>query len=185
MGRYISREDVRIRLIGKVRFTESEEDENRMPFILLDKLISEAESEVEHDLSPRYLAPFVTIAGEAFAKLPERPTRNLIKLLCELKSVLLVLDTDFGRGTVNSGEEYAKGYEKRYKQTLDRIMEKKDEGWGWKYPPLPGLQLNYQNREADDGFQGMVLTTGQGDGGFPAKQINDPSENFWNAELDE
>lgn len=184
MGRYISREDVRVRLIGKVRFTESEEDENKMPFILLDRLIAEAEGEVEHDLSPRYLAPLQTVDSREFKFLPERPTKNLLRMLCELKTVLLVLDTDFGRGTVNNGEEYAKGYEKRYKATLDKIMEQRD-GWGWKYPPLPGLQLNYQNREADDGFQGMVLSTGQGDGSFPAKQINDPSENFWNAEIDE
>lgn len=185
MGLYCTRDDVRIRLQGKVRFTDDLDDENKMSFKLLDRLIAEAEGEVEHDLSPRYAAPFKTVAGEAFAKLPERPTKNILRLLSEIKSVLLILDTDFGRGTVVSGDEYGKRLNERYKETLDKIMAKKEEGWGWKYPPLPGLMLNAHNTTADDGYAGAVLTTTvTGDGAFPARQINDPSEGFYNGRLD-
>ncbi len=40
MGLYINREDVRVRLIGKVRFTEDEDEENKMSMRLLDRLIN-------------------------------------------------------------------------------------------------------------------------------------------------
>jgi hypothetical protein len=55
---YITNQDVEIRLIGKVRFTDDLEDENRFPRKLLQRLIKEAEGAVERDLSPRYAAPW-------------------------------------------------------------------------------------------------------------------------------
>lgn len=183
MALYITREDVQVRLIGKVRFTELDSDENRMSIVLLDRLINEAEGDVELDLSPRYMAPFQTDAGTHYRNLPARPTKEIIRTLCELKAVIRVLETDFGYGTVVDGEKYKKEQEKRYSTIINRLLEKKKHGGeesGWKYPPLPSLMLNYMNTEADDGYMGMVLSTSKGDGSFPSDRINDPSESFFN-----
>lgn len=183
MGLYISREDVRTRLIGKVRFTEDEDEENKMNLSLLDRLINEAEADVELDLSPRYLAPFQTDAGAPFKHLPQRPTREILRTLCELKAVIRVLETDFGSGTVVDASKYAESISTRYQKMLDKHMAKKKEGLGWIYPPLPGLAFNYMNTESDDGYAGMVLSTSRGDGDFPAERMNNPSQSWWNADF--
>jgi len=184
-GLYISREDVRVRLLGKVRFTDDLDDENKMSFALLDRLITESEGDVELDLSPRYSAPFTHEDGRAFKFLPQRPTRDYLRTLCELKAVCRVLETDFGRGTIVNGDAYAEKISKRYDAMKDKLLEKKAEGQGWKYPPLPALAFNYMNTEADDGYAGMVLSTSTGQGGFPASRINDPSQSWWNADFDD
>jgi hypothetical protein len=184
MPRYITDNDVRVRLIGKVRFTESEDEENKMHVTLLKRLIDEAEGQVEYDLSPRYAAPFQTVAGGAFKTLPDRPTKELIRTLCELMAVIRVLETDFGRGTAVDGDKYKEGIQKRYDAVIGKLMERRAEGeLGFKYPPLPSLMLNAHNMEADDGFLGQVLVTSDGDGAFPGRRINDPSETFFNADL--
>ena len=179
MGLYISLEDVRLRLIGKVRFTDSETDENKMPETLANRLIAEAEGQVEYDLSPRYLAPFQTDAGESFAKLPERPTKNFLRTMCELMACIRILETDFGSGTAIDGEKYAEKLRARYDMMVrDLLLRKTDggtEALGFARPPLTGLKLNYMNELADDGFMGSVLVTSRGDGAYPAIQINDPS----------
>jgi hypothetical protein len=184
MALYISRDDVALRLKGKVRFTEDEEQEDRMPIALLDRLINEAEGDVEHDLSPRYSTPFVTDDGLAFKKLPARPTAEILRTLCELKACIRVLETDFGSGTVVDAEKYSASIAKRYEAMVGKLLEKKKHGGedsGWKYPPLPSLKLNYMNTEADDGYMGQVLVTSRGHGDYPAGRINDPGETFFNA----
>lgn len=189
MGLYVSFEDVRIRLIGKVRFTESESDENKMQVTLANRLIAEAEGQVELDLSPRYAAPFQTDQGLAFANLPERPTRNILRTLCELMSCIRIMETDFGSGTIVEAEKYISKLRDRYTSIVKDLLIRKTDGGteaqGFAKPPLTGLKLNYMNELADDGFMGSVLSTSQGDGNFPRAQINDPSENFWNGTLDE
>jgi len=189
MGLYISLEDVRLRLIGKVRFTTDEENENKMPEALANRLIAEAEGQVELDLSPRYLAPFQTDAGDSFSQLPDRPTRNYLRTLCELMAVVRILETDFGSGTAVDGEKYAEKTRERYAAMIKELLLRKTDGGqealGFAKPPLPGLKLNYMNELADDGFMGSVLITSRGDGDYPAKQINDPSENYWNGRFDD
>lgn len=189
MGKYIKFEDVRVRLVGKVRFTTDPENEDRMSETLANRLIAEAESHVELDLSPRYSAPFQTKDGSAFANLPENPTRNYIRTLCELMACVRILEEDFGSGTAVDGEKYAEKLRKRYGIMMEKLIERKKDGGvealGYKYPPLPELRLNYMNEVADDGFMGSVLVTSQGDGDYPRAQINDPSENFWNGIPDE
>jgi hypothetical protein len=180
MGLYIKEEDVEIRLVGKVRFSDDDEDPKRMPRKLLKRLVNEAEGSVEHDLSPRYSAPFVGTGG-TFKALPERPTKEYIRTLCELKAVIRVLETDFGSGTVVDAEKYSKNISARYDSMVDKLLKVRVEGtFQWVYPPLPGLILNYMNEEQDDGFFGRVLVTTEGDGGYPATRINDPSETFFN-----
>lgn len=189
MGQYITLDDVRPRLIGKVQFTTDPDDDNKMQEDLAEELIVEAEGDVEVDLSPRYRAPFQTDGGGAFSELPASPTQAAIKQLCKLKAAIRILETDFGSGSAVEGNKYKAGIEARYKEKVEQLLKKKmdgaNPGQGYFYPPLPSLRLNYMNEKADDGYMGSVLVTGQGDGGYPAKQINDPSENFWNGIIDD
>jgi hypothetical protein len=184
MALYTQSEQVKLRLIGKVQFTEDEEDQNKMSESLLRRLINEAEAEVEMELSPRYSVPFVTDAGGEFRTLPERPTREIVRTLCELKAVTRVLETEFGRSTVVNGENYRKDIDERFGKLLDKVLKRKtvggEETERWYYPPLPGLQLAAHNAEGDDGFSGQILVTSNGDGDYPAAQINNPAENLWN-----
>lgn len=185
MPQYIKAADVKIRLLGKVQFTSDPCDENKMQDALLTRLIDEAESEVEQDLSPRYMAPFQTDGGGKFDTLPARPTRDMIRMLCELKAVERVIETDFGRGSSVNGEEYSKKIKERYDANLAKLLEYRQGQFGhFKYPPLPSLRLNFHNTEADDGYAGSVIVSGeQFSGDFPSRRINDPSQNLWTGDL--
>lgn len=189
MGLYIKDSDVIVRVAQKVRFTDDPETEpNKMPTALLKRLISEAESHVEFDLSPRYASPFQTTDGAAFSTLPDRPTKDVLRTLCELQAVMRILETDFGSGGPIDSSKYSERLEKRYKKMLDDLLEvRKDSYNTFVKPPLPSLRLNYMNEEADTGFRGRVLTSGTTDeaGAYPAAQINSPGETYWNADLSE
>jgi len=189
MGLYANENEVKLRLKGKVQFTDDDTDENRMHVNLLRRLISEAEGEVELDLSPRYMAPFQTDAGLAFSQLPERPTREIIRTLAELKSVIRVLETDFGSGSVMDGSKYSDSLQKRYDKLTERLLKRREYGGNettqFLYPPLPNLMLNYQNEQGDDGFMGQILVTSDGHGDYGSAQINSPGETFWNGSVDE
>lgn len=182
MPLYTRFEAVRLRLIGKVRFAEdAAEDDNVMSIALAKRLINEAEGQVEQDLSPRYEAPFQTVDGEPFAQLPIRPTQEIISTLCELQSVVRILETDFGRGSATDSDKYTKNLRARYTEIVDkRVLALKDDSYqNWKFPPLPGMKLAIFNRAADDGYAGTLMKV-DGGGGFAAQQINSPGETFWN-----
>lgn len=190
MSLYIKFEDVRVRLLGKVRFTYDENEENMMSIALAKRLINEAEGDVEQDLSRRYAAPFQTIDGKPFQDLPARPTSEILRTLCELKAVVRILETDFGMGSAVDASKYSESIEKRYKAIIDKqLAERKFNGeerpGQWLYPPLPGVMLAPHNMEADDGFAGQILTTGDHYGDYPAAQINNPSQSFTNGTIDD
>lgn len=182
MSLYVTLDQVKLRLEGKVRFTTEVEDENRMYEGLAESLIDEAEGQVELDLSSRYMAPFQTTGGDAFTNLPDRPTKQILTTLCVTQAVMKILDTDFGMGGSVDSSKYYEKLESRYKAVLEQVIATRDgNGTGWKYPPLPGLRLNYQNTTADDGFLGAVLVAGGSDSGaFPADQVNNPGLSFGN-----
>ena len=121
-------------------------------------MIDEAEGQVEQDLSPRYFAPFQNANGGAYATLPDRPTKNIIRMLCELKACIRILETDFGSGTAVDAQKYIKSLADRYKDVINNNILAKTGGDEYKsskqyaFPPLPGLKKNYMNTEADDGY---------------------------------
>lgn len=194
MGRYINSEAVIVRLRGKVKTTDDPEtNPDRMPLLLLNRLINEAEGSVEQELSPRYFAPFTSVCGKPFAALPERPTKEILRTLCELLSVIRVLETDFGRGSGLDGMKYADACQKRYDIMLygddnrPGLMSIRKNSYNtFTTPPLPGLKSNYQVSQVDTGFSGYFGRTDdhQSSGGYAAEQINDPSQNFWNGTID-
>ena len=193
MGRYINSDAVIVRLRGKVKVTSDPEAEpDRLPLLLLNRLINEAEGQVEQDLSTRYFAPFQTQGGQPFALLPERPTKEILRTLCELLSVIRVLETDFGRGSGLDGMKYADSCQKRYdvviwgderKPGLCSLRENTFNTF--RSPPLPGLQSNYQVSQADNGFAGFVGKTGEHglSADYAIDQINSPAETFWNGHI--
>jgi hypothetical protein len=180
MGFYCSEEDVEIRLAGKVRVTdEPDSNSGRMPRLLLRRLISEAESDVEFQLSRRYSIPFQTQDGAQFSELPQRPTKDMIRTLCELNSVIRILETDFGEGTVVDGEKYTKNIQKRFSEMIGRLLQYRDGQFGhWMYPPLPELQIAYNNI-GDTGFSGKVSVTSNAPDFGPQDQINSPTESYF------
>ena len=189
MAKYISTNDVEVRLLGKVRFTDDDTDEKQFSRTLLKRLINEAEGQVERDLSPRYFAPFQTIdpadplgtLGDAsFDKLPST-TKETLRTMCELMGVLRVLETDFGRGGANDAKAYKDNQQKRYDAMITRELARRskmeDSPGEWLAPPLKGLYLADHN-STEDGTYGAILVTTRGEGDFPSHQITDPSENF-------
>lgn len=189
MPLYCKYESVRQRLEGKVSFTDDPENENAMTVGLAKRLMNEAEGQLEMDLSPRYMAPFQSETGQPFGTLPVRPTQEVITTLAELLSCIRILETDFGRGSAVNGEAYSKKLEERYRSIVDKyLLALKDESYqNWKLPPLPGMRLNFQNNEADNGYSGVILKTGSGGFGdsFPRQQINNPAETFWSVAWDD
>lgn len=193
MGRYINSEAVIVRLRGKVKVTSTPETEpDRLPLLLLNRLINEAEGSVEQDLSQRYSAPFVRADDAPFAALPERPTREILRTLCELLATIRVLETDFGRGSGLDGMKYADACQKRYDLMLwgnenkpGLISLRKNSYNTFTTPPLPGLKLNWQLAQVDTGFSGYFgnSSNNEGAGGYAADQINDPSQNYWNGQV--
>lgn len=188
---YTTYEDVKARLVGKVRFTADPLDENKMQVTLAERLIEEAEGQVEQDLSPRYAAPFVDTTAGTFAALPERPTKNILRTLCELKACIRILETDFGSGSAVDASKYIKTASDRYDAIIkENILAKYGDDYNssrqWKFPPLPGLKKNWFNKQADDGYVGVgPLVTSDSSGDYAEGQINDPSEDFFNGRIRE
>lgn len=191
MAKYINFEDVRVRVQGKVRFaddTTKAESEGKMPRALANRLIDEAEGQVEMDLSPRYFAPFQHLTTGTYKALPD-VTKNIIRTLCELMACIRFLETDFGQGTAVEGAKYTTALEKRYNKMLEKnvLAKPKDMETSkqWSFPPLPMLKKNYFNTEADNGYVGTILHSTSGDGGYAEKQVNDPGENWFSYTPDE
>jgi hypothetical protein len=189
VAKYISTNDVEVRLLGKVRFTDNDDDEKQFSRKLLRRLIDEAEGQVERDLSPRYFAPFQcidpnapanTLGDDSFKSLPST-TRETLRTMCELMGVLRVLETDFGRGGANDAKAYKENQQKRYDAMVNRELARRskmeDSPGEWLAPPLKGLYLADHNA-TEDGTYGAILVTSRGEGDFPVERITDPSENF-------
>lgn len=192
MPKYIKFQDVQLRLSGKVRFQDASQtdQDNRMPVALANRLIDEAEGQVEVDLSPRFAVPFVSASKGTYLALPDAPTKNFIRTLCELQSVIRILETDFGSGSAVDAQKYIANIEKRYRKMIDEnILAKFEASYAssrqWKFPPLLDLKKAQHNSEADDGFAGMVTVTDRGEGLYPVEQIDDPSQSWFNATFDE
>jgi len=189
MPQYTTIADVFARLKGKVKLEDpdlsEEKNEGRMTRQLANRLIDEAEGQVEQDLSPRYASPLQHATTGKFSDLPDRPTKNIIRTLAELQSVIRILETDFGSGTVVDAAKYSKNLEARYSKMitgdsglLKRPKDKEDTKQ-FSYPPLPFLKLNYFNTAADDGYVGGVMVH-RGHTDYATGQIDDAGEDFFN-----
>lgn len=194
MSTYVNISELKIRLIGKVAFDDDGDDPNKLPTQLALQLLSQAEAEVELELSPRYFVPFMADSGSGtgtFSGLP-RATKQLIKTLCLNTACLYILGTDFGRGSAVQGEKYGKDLKNQYDWIVERAIgvyggkDKELEAFRmWKYPPLTWLQLAPHNLKSDDGYAGQIYKSGSNKGDYAADSVNDPSVTFWNATVND
>lgn len=185
---YTTFKSVQVRLVNKVKFQEDplKLEQGELPNELLAQIIADAEMSVEQELRSRYAIPFQSASKGTFAALPDH-SKRAIRVLVDYKSVLLILKTDFGRGTHISGDSYAKDIEDEYDKLIANELGHDREGKNGKVdrfrrsPPLDDLLLAFSNREADDGFHGMIINTDRSHHdsvSYAGGQINDPSKTY-------
>jgi hypothetical protein len=183
---YTTVDSVRVRLTGKVQFQADPQvlQDGELPDVLLLQLIADAETAVEQDLRGRYKVPFQSIRTGKFEHLPDH-SRRAIRRAVDLRCVMEILRTDFGRGSHVSGENYYKEVDTEYKEYLKSLMghdaEAKERGRYRFTPPLDDLALSHTNR-ADDGFRGRIINTDASihDAvSYAEGQINNPSKSNW------
>lgn len=187
--KYTTYDSVKVRLANKVQFQTDEDLLNgELPDLLLGQLIRDAETSVELELRSRYAVPFRSISKGNFDALPDH-TKSAIRVLVDIKAVMNVLKTDFGRGTHVSGDSYLKDLKEDFKEQKLLVLGRDEEGKNDKIdrfrrnPPLEDLLLAASNREADDGFHGRVINTDPrpNSATYAENQINDPSRSYWGA----
>jgi len=185
---YTTFDSVKVRLTNKVQFQIPNEPliEGQLPNELLAQLISDAEMEVEQDLRSRYSVPFKSIKFGNYEQLPDH-TKRAIRVVVNLKSVIKILETDFGRGTHIDGDTYSNSTKKSYEQNIMRLLGRDMIGQNDKIdrfkvsPPLEDLLLAVRNSKADDGYRGRIINTDASENdasSYAAQQINDPSRSY-------
>ena len=192
---YTTYPSVKVLLANKVQFQSSPTDliDGELPDVLLGVLISRAETRTEQDLSTRYEIPFTSIKYGQYKMLPDH-TRRGIQTAVDLRAVVEVLMTDFGRGTHVNGETYYKNSLKEYEAYIDvllgRTRESANDEKHKRYrfnPPLTDLKLALSNSKADDGFKGMIINSDgntRGAENYAEQQINNPAATYINRRLD-
>lgn len=191
---YTTYDNVKVLLANKVQFQSSPSVllDGELPNALLGALISRAETRTEQDLSSRYSIPFVSASTGIYSSLPDHTKRG-IQTAVDLRAVIEVLMTDFGRGTHVQGDNYYKTSLKEYNGYIDILLGRNPEAANEKRdrfrftPPLMDLKLAFTNRKADDGYKGMIINT---DGSshdsvsYAEDQINNPGASYINTRLD-
>lgn len=183
---YTTYDNVKIRLTNKVQFQSSPEEllEGQLPDAFLGQLISDSEAEVEQDLRKRYEIPFQSRRTGRWEDLPDH-SRRAIRTAVDMKCVMNILITDFGRGGHVDAEGYMKDLKEKYEDYIAKLLGLDAEGKEKKKyrnsPPLLDVKLARGNAAADDGFQGMIINT---DGGhrdavsYAEEQINNPAATY-------
>lgn len=119
-------------------------DPNSISLAFLNELIAQAEAEVEVDLNPIYVTPFIGVNGETFNNLPAQ-SHNYLKLLFSVKSAEYVMSTEFVKVRMGEGaDSYPKQYVIWYTSARDRLFGRAKTGNLMTFP-LDGLQTNTQN----------------------------------------
>jgi len=189
---YTTVDSVKVRLAGKVQFQAgSVPVDGEFPNDLLCQLIVDAETDVEQELRNRYAVPFRSIRTGRFIDMPNHSIRA-VRSLVDARAVILVLSTDFGRGTHIDGSEYYKAMEAQYEEKLDKMLGRvRESSHGlaagssqivrYRFaPPIEDMLLAPTNSKADDGYRGMIINTDQhrDSATYAAEQVNDPSKNY-------
>lgn len=185
---YTTYESVKVRLANKVQFQKDDEQlaEGELPTELLGQLICDAETEVEQDLRSRYMVPFRSKSTGQYCDLPDH-SKRAIRVVVDFQAVLYVLDTDFGRGSHINADKYKENFEKRYTALIKKLLGMDQEGENEKIsrfrrtPPLDDLMLSPTNKEADDGYHGMIINTDQDERDavtYARDQINNPAASY-------
>ncbi len=190
---YTTVDNVKVRLANKVQFQKDPNvlEEGEVPDSLLGQLIVDAETVVEQDLRSRYQIPIQSCRTGAFVDLPDHSQRA-IRRAVDLACVIEILNTDFGRGGRVDAAAYFKNSKDLYDKYIDRLLGRDPEAANDKRdrfrfsPPLDQVRLAPTNREADDGYKGMIINTDASHHdavSYAEEQINDPSKSYLNRRL--
>lgn len=184
---YTTPDSVKVRLAGKVQFQSGAEVlDGEMPNALLLQLIADAETEVEQDLRKRYKIPFQSKRTGSWDNLPDH-SKRAIRQVVDYRAVMMILDTDFGRGGHSDAKKYRETAQETYDGMIDKLLGHDREGQNDKInryrhaPPLEDMALAASNSKADDGYKGMIINTDQSQLGaesFATGQIDDPSQGW-------
>lgn len=185
---YTTYDNVKVLLANKVQFQLNADSiqDGELPNLLLGQLISRAETRVEQDLSTRYFIPFQSIKTCRYCDLPDHSRRGL-QTAVDLRAVVEVLMTDFGRGTHVNAESYYKNSMTEYEGYIDILLGRNREAANSKRdrfrfsPPLTDVKLAFTNRAADDGYKGMIINTDgncHGAETYAQEQINNPAATY-------
>lgn len=191
---YTTVDNVKVRLASKVQFQNDPSVvlDGELPNLLLSQLIVDAETEVEQDLRGRYAIPFQSKRTGQYVDLPDHSQRAL-RVAVDLRSVIMVLETDFGRGTAVNADGYVKSAKEHYDEYINRLLGRDAEGKNDKIdrfrrvPPLDDVLLAPTNSKADDGYHGMILNSDQSTHGpetYARDQINNPAASYLNRRRD-
>lgn len=186
--KYTTIDSVKVRLANKVQFQANPKvlEDGELPNELLAQLIRRAETKVELALRSRYAIPFRSKRLNTFKDLPDH-TKEALTTLIDDAAVMAVLKTDFGRGTHINSEGYYKDLKADYDDQLNLLLgfdqegENRDQVKRFRFsPPLEDLTLAASNKEADDGYKGMIINTDQKYDvtTYAEGQINDPSKSY-------
>jgi hypothetical protein len=182
---YTTFDSVKVRLTGKIQFQEdcNQLQQGELPDALLAQLIGDAETAVEQDMRTRYMIPFQSKITGQWIDLPDHSKRALRRAV-DMRCVMEILRTDFGRGTHDDADDYYNGQTNEYKGYIKTLLGLDPEGKERKMfrfsPPLDGVQLARTNL-ADDGYRGMIINTDTNHCGaesYAADQINNPSDSY-------
>lgn len=184
---YTTVESVKVRLANKVQFQSgSTPIEGELPNDLLCQLINDAETEVEQDLRSRYMIPFQSVRTGSYADLPDH-TKRAIRVAVDLRCVVMILETDFGRGSHINSEGYVKSTADHYEGYVNKLLGQDKEAADKENkrhrfsPPLEDLRLATTNKEADDGYKGMIINTDaniRGAETYAKESINNPAASY-------
>jgi hypothetical protein len=182
---YTTFDSVKVRLTGKVQFQQDCDrlENGELPDLLLAQLVSDAETAVEQDLRTRYTVPFQSLTTQRWADLPDH-TKRAVRRAIDMRCVMEVLRTDFGRGSHDDADDYYNGQANEYKSYIKVLLGQDAEGKDRKMfrfsPPLQDLLLAPTNR-ADDGYRGMIINTDTNHHGaeeYAKEQINNPADSY-------
>jgi hypothetical protein len=185
---YTTLDNVKVRLANKVQFQKNPDFtcDGELPNEFLEQLIVDAETMVEQDLRSRYSIPFQSITYKTFIGLPDH-TKRAIRTAVDYKAVIHVLETDFGRGTHVSADNYLSSQKKAYIAYISKLLGRDAIGANdkidrFKYsPPLEDLMLAYSNSKADDGIRGTIINTDASRNDvvdYAIEQIDNPSRSY-------
>lgn len=184
---YTTVESVKARLANKVQFQADPKvvEDGELPDALLLQLIADAEAWVEQDLRSRYAVPFRSKIRGTYVGLPDH-SKRAIRTAVDFRATVMVLETDFGRGSHIAGDNYAETMQKRYDEYVAKLLGRDQEGANEKVdrfrrsPPLDDVALAPWN-VADDGYKGMIINTNQDRRdavSYATEQVNNPAQAY-------
>ncbi len=173
--------DVKTRLYGKVTFGTN--PTTSMTDSYLSTLCGQAEGIVEFDLNQFYRVPFISKTTLDYAGLPNM-TKVFLNNLFVTRSVILVLEVEFGRQSSVVSENYSAQMMREYNTILKRISYKDPKTGQYSMAPLPDLMINTQNWTGlkvvpSPAVAGLRSCGSKDNMRYALQQITNPATSIW------